>query len=288
MSYTYSFVIPHHNNPELLDRCLESIPLRSDIQVIVVDDNSLPTRQPNIFRPGVELIHLDAQQSQGAGHARNVGLKQAQGRWLLFADCDDYYEPNFLDVLDGYTSSETDVVYFSYNTTDEAGTPQDTEDRTQLALKTPPLTQLQSDLVRYKNNCPWNKMVSSSFVYRNNIFFEETPNGNDILFSLRLSLCAKSYLFEPSKLYNYVIHPHSISTRKQSVEDVVCRIEHDLKKFAFNKAIGHPEWRTSLVDILYGLFTSYGVVFGTSVLCKIAHHYLCGTFKPKEWAALVP
>ena len=40
MDVKYSIIIPHYNNPELLMRCLKSIPVSEDIQVIVVDDNS--------------------------------------------------------------------------------------------------------------------------------------------------------------------------------------------------------------------------------------------------------
>ena len=36
----YSIVIPHKNAQDLLKYCLDSIPIRDDIQVIVVDDNS--------------------------------------------------------------------------------------------------------------------------------------------------------------------------------------------------------------------------------------------------------
>lgn len=40
MQINYSIIIPHYGIPELLGRCLRSIPERDDIQVIVVDDNS--------------------------------------------------------------------------------------------------------------------------------------------------------------------------------------------------------------------------------------------------------
>ena len=36
----YSIIISHKNIPDLLSRCLDSIPKREDIQIIVVDDNS--------------------------------------------------------------------------------------------------------------------------------------------------------------------------------------------------------------------------------------------------------
>ena len=40
MNYNISIIIPHKNIPKLLERCLNSIPEREDIQIIIVDDNS--------------------------------------------------------------------------------------------------------------------------------------------------------------------------------------------------------------------------------------------------------
>ena len=45
--YTYSFIIPHKNCPNLLQRCVDSIPERDDVQVIVVDDNSDADKKPS-------------------------------------------------------------------------------------------------------------------------------------------------------------------------------------------------------------------------------------------------
>ena len=42
MEIVYSVIIPHKDIPCLLQRCLDSIPPRDDVQIIVVDDNSSP------------------------------------------------------------------------------------------------------------------------------------------------------------------------------------------------------------------------------------------------------
>ena len=42
MKFSYSIIIPHKNTPKFLQRCLDSIPQREDLEVIVVDDNSDP------------------------------------------------------------------------------------------------------------------------------------------------------------------------------------------------------------------------------------------------------
>ena len=110
----YTFIIPHHNSPELLIRCLDSIPKRPDIEVIVVDDNSQEDKKPFVNREDTQVVLLNKAQSNGAGRARNIGLSMAKGKWLLFADCDDYYVNGFIDVLDRYLDSNYDVIYYNF------------------------------------------------------------------------------------------------------------------------------------------------------------------------------
>ena len=55
--YTYTIIIPHKNIPLLLQRCLDSVPLRNDVQIIVVDDGS-SSNQRNRLPCGKEDISL--------------------------------------------------------------------------------------------------------------------------------------------------------------------------------------------------------------------------------------
>lgn len=82
----YTIIIPHHNTPDLLNKCIKSIPDRKDIQIIVIDDNS----DPNIVNS--ETFHISERNNveiifnkigKGAGHARNIGLDRAKGKWLF-------------------------------------------------------------------------------------------------------------------------------------------------------------------------------------------------------------
>ena len=102
----YTFIIPHKDCLTLLKRCIASIPVRDDIQIIVVDDhsnheiqdfNSLPSR--------IELFRLV--DYHGAGAARNEGLLHARGKWILFADCDDYYY--YKNPIDGSNSAKLNL-----------------------------------------------------------------------------------------------------------------------------------------------------------------------------------
>ena len=56
---TYSIIIPNRNNHELLNRLLNSIPIREDIQIIIVDDqsdDSYLNEYPGMLRSNVKII----------------------------------------------------------------------------------------------------------------------------------------------------------------------------------------------------------------------------------------
>ena len=74
----FSVIIPHKGPQWQLDRCVASIPQRDDLQTIVIHD----------------------EEGRGAGWARNQGLSQAEGSYVIFADSDDYFHPCFNDFLD--------------------------------------------------------------------------------------------------------------------------------------------------------------------------------------------
>ena len=111
----YSIIIPHKNIPDLLQICLDSIPERDDIEIIVVDDNSDEEIISKSDFPGLERSDckvIFTKEGKGAGYARNVGLDNANGKWILFADADDYFVDDFLIILDKYSILEFDTIYF--------------------------------------------------------------------------------------------------------------------------------------------------------------------------------
>src|SRR5690606_20391341 len=106
--------IPHKNIPHLLIRCVKSIPKRQDLEIIIVDDNSdekfLDILSSLCSSENVKIIWNE--ESKGAGAARNLGMSLAKGKWLLFADADDFYVSDFISVLDKYIDIDSDAVFF--------------------------------------------------------------------------------------------------------------------------------------------------------------------------------
>ena len=113
----YSVIIPHHDTPDLLQRCLESIPRREDLEIIIVDDNSNLSKEdfdtfPGLGEKNVEVIF--SKEGRGAGYVRNLGVEKSSGDWLIFADADDFFTSNMAFVLDKYKNNHTlDLVFFN-------------------------------------------------------------------------------------------------------------------------------------------------------------------------------
>ena len=101
----------------MLKRCINSIPRRDDIQIIIVDDNSSSDvvdfeQFPDLDRK-VDLIFNKKQ--GGAGLARNKGLEIAKGDWILFADADDFFAEDAFVLFDKYCLSDFDVIHYKHD-----------------------------------------------------------------------------------------------------------------------------------------------------------------------------
>lgn len=232
--FNYSFIIPHHNSPKLLQRCLDSIPSREDVEIIVVDDKSDKDFIPIIKRVDVRLILITKEESKGAGMARNKGIELAKGKWLLFADCDDFYADGFLDELDQYRDSNNDIIFFDvhykYDINDK------TEDTSPLShpirnFKSNPTDPRLASRLKHSLNSPWYKMIRRDFVMHKGIRFHEVPVGNDGWFSHFAAIKSRQIDAVDKKLYYWVANPNSMTHKVKSYEVEKSRVfEHSVIK----------------------------------------------------------
>ena len=216
----YSIIIPNKNNIKLLKRCLDSIPRREDIQIIVIDDNSNPSilefnNYPGLNNPNADVIFTN--DGKGAGYARNVGLKHAKGEWIFFADSDDYYNNCFLNAIDKYLLSNADIIYFSSNSV-FSNTLKVVErgiDRNQLIDCFINKENNSNDNLRYFYTVPWAKMFNHSFIKKHKLQFDEIIAGNDIMFSIKSGYYAKTIYADKSYIYSYTMTKGSLTNRNE-------------------------------------------------------------------------
>jgi glycosyltransferase involved in cell wall biosynthesis len=102
-SITVAFVIPAHNAAQTIVRSLQSLQRQSvaDWRAIVVDDGSSDAT-PTVIESMSSLdprIKLVRQSNRGVSAARNAGLSEADGPWVVFMDADDWVESNYLEQM---------------------------------------------------------------------------------------------------------------------------------------------------------------------------------------------
>lgn len=245
MNINYSFIIPHHNTPQLLQRLINSIPQREDIEIIVVDDNSDENKKAMVMRPDVSVFFIDKEHTKGAGHARNEGLKHIHGKWTLFADADDFYKEGFLNVLDDYVESDVDLVFYNIESVDSDTLKPGTKNRASLHQKLIAQydgSKYSSDVLLYQGFSPWRRMIKTDLIHSNGLFFEEIPQSNDSFFSLQVSYLAKSWAVDQRTVYVLTYNDGSITYSKTTKAKFVSVLNVLAKRSFFYRKIGYPEW----------------------------------------------
>ena len=98
-----SVIVPVYGTEKYLPACIESICNQSykNLQIILVDDQS-PDKCPEIcddYAQKDERIIVIHQQNKGVSGARNTGIKNAAGKFIMFVDSDDELYPNAVEIL---------------------------------------------------------------------------------------------------------------------------------------------------------------------------------------------
>jgi len=98
-----SVVVPVHNVEPYLDDCLRSITSQTarDLEVVMVDDGSTDDSVEIAERHAGRdrRLRLVRQANHGLGHARNTGVRAAEGEFLMFVDSDDRLPPDAVELL---------------------------------------------------------------------------------------------------------------------------------------------------------------------------------------------
>jgi glycosyltransferase involved in cell wall biosynthesis len=96
---TVTVVIPTFDRPLLLMRAVESVIRQTfqDFEIVVVIDGSDPATKEALERVGdPRLRYVENEQKVGGSEARNIGAREAKGRWIALLDDDDEWLPNKL------------------------------------------------------------------------------------------------------------------------------------------------------------------------------------------------
>lgn len=201
-----SVLVPVYNAERYLERCLGSI-LNQDypqIEIVAVDDGSsddsyrILTSYQERF-PGKVAVHH--QENAGVAAARNKAIELARGTYLMFADNDDYLEPDAVSLLvDAAQQTEAEVVCAGFQRSDENG-------RVISSMVPDPSTQWAP----YEVSAAWAKLFSTAFVRRYDLSFLPTNIGEDIYFTLPAISLSKRTTVVQAIVYNWFYNTASVS-----------------------------------------------------------------------------
>lgn len=247
----YSFVIPHYNIPQLLQRCLESIPMRDDIQVIVVDNRSTPENRAlarAVCEQFSKVEYVQDEIGKGAGHARNIGLEHVKGDWLIFSDADDFFHTPFWNKIDDYVNDATaDIIYFRATCIDS-----DTQEPSERGMER--WDKLIDNYIDNKKDAenelrffhigPMSKIFRASFIQEQSVRFDETMTANDVMFCIRSGSLARKIEAFDELMYVLTYRKGSLTTLRNR-ESLRCRYEVRLRRNQYLKSIHKSQYSSS-------------------------------------------
>ncbi|HSC80661.1 MAG TPA: glycosyltransferase, partial [Chitinolyticbacter sp.] len=113
-AYAFSVILTTYNRPELLVDALASLSAQTwrDFEVILVNDHGSPV-EALIADCNFPVSYLFLGKNSGLSAARNAGLRQARGRYVVYLDDDDIYLPDHLAVLAATHAQHPDKVVYT-------------------------------------------------------------------------------------------------------------------------------------------------------------------------------
>lgn len=203
-----SIVMPVYNSEKHLKMALNSLKLQTyvNFEVICVDDGSTDNSK-NIIKKFVthdNRFKYLYQENQFAGIARNTGLENANGKYIMFLDSDDIFEKNMLSYLVKCAEkNRTDIVFFGFyhfktNIKNRSlmGIPYVDKNVTSSI-------DHKDDLFQIGQGVPWNRLYNTNFVRNTSLKFQSLQSNNDVFFSKSILIYADRMIFLNKRFVNY-------------------------------------------------------------------------------------
>ena len=228
-----SVIVPVYNTEEFLEKSLESI-IDSEIskmEIIIINDGSKDNSEKIALKyqkKYPKLIRYISQENHGLGNVRNVGLKEARGKYIASVDSDDTININFFSEAIKYMENDIDVIMCDWLTvTNES------------EYETTAIDYVFNNISRYEgllyttimpSTC--NKIIKKSLFDELDINYIE-DKFEDLSTNPFIMLKAKTIKYINQPYYEYYIRSNSIMRTKPgySMIDILNIVNDRLEKY---------------------------------------------------------
>lgn len=198
-----SIIIPCHNRAGMAKELLHSIPARSDIEIILVDDHSTEDlTQINLSSFSQHKYIRNDSYPRYAGAARNLGIENSSGEYLFFADSDDLIiSDGFLKCLKRLTEEQPDILFAKTTSfVDKDGSLGTRNIRNNWLVDRVLAGEDSAILARFGGPCA--KFVRREFIEHHKIRFDTQRFSNDIVFAAHLMVNQPKVLVSNEIVYS--------------------------------------------------------------------------------------
>lgn len=201
-----SIIAPVYNVGPYLRRCLDSVLAQTftDYELVLVDDGATDG-SPDIceaYARQDERIRVIHQENQGLSGARNTGLtaiRDTGSTFVSFIDTDDYLAPDMYASLIAAMDGQTDMVVSDFTMVRADGMhPYQT-----FRAADDPLDTLSAMFRDGYGGNVWNKLLRTSVVFQNKLFFTDISPMEDVEFMARYICFARRIVKVDQPLYFY-------------------------------------------------------------------------------------
>jgi len=208
-----SIIVPVYNVEKYFHQCIESLINQTykNIELILVDDGSLDNSGKICDEyaekdPRIIVIHNI---NNGVGEARNVGIRISSGKYIYFADADDFCEKDLISTCVAVAEKKNcDIVIFGFNKVNQVGRKVASIIPESFVINS--LLYNRDKIVKILSSgtglAVWDKLFKSNLIKDNYILFDKKKRGQDFTFVFCCFEKADSVCSVRATLYNYRIN----------------------------------------------------------------------------------
>ena len=218
-----SVIVPVYNVAQYLEKSIASIQQQTyqNLEIILIDDGSTDEsgRLCEQIAEQDERVLVYHKENEGLSQARNDGLKQAHGDYVIFIDSDDYIHPEMITSLyQQLVKEDADVSSCGVmNVYANNESPQSTNQDDYFVCDTE--TFLKEDLIGEKRpGTICNKLIKKEIAAR--LTFPKGLIYEDAYYHFDLVKVAKKYVVNTKPYYYYFHRGDSITTKPYAEKDL--------------------------------------------------------------------
>lgn len=211
-----SIVVTVYNSEKYIEKCLKSIKEQTykNLEIVIVNDGSTDKSKniiEKICKDDNRFILIN-QRNMGVASAKNKGMDEASGKYIIFIDSDDWIDKDLIEIMKNAADKENlDIIFCNYKKEKENGKLikvgilnkyiQNYTNKEILAMHIAGLVPCGAS----------HKMIKKEILDKWRVRFSDLVRGEELEYSIKAILRAKNIGYVTKTYYHYIERKHSLS-----------------------------------------------------------------------------